>query len=84
MKTFKTKAKTCLGFYRQLPPDIRKRAIRNYHKFCLAIDTPILNLSDAICFGFSWTSTPEGYHYWLQIAARCSQLPRPELPDPPQ
>ena len=49
---------------------IKEDAIRKEALECYAVHAEkqkVTGISDAIFFGFTWSSTPQGYTYWLNV-----------------
>ena len=58
--------KTIREWYNQLPPQIRKEAIKNTPKE--ELKTKVLCLSDAINSGFVWIESKQGYEFWKSVS----------------
>lgn len=73
-----SKEKTILEWLQELPDGYRERALRNYGpEFC---DTGIniIDLADAVMWGFSWEESPEKESFWDAVwgwALGCGELP---------
>jgi len=75
----RTKKRIALMWYRQLPEDVRQKAIanhKNYAKGSLAylIEHKFESLQKAISSGFVWEQTSEGYNYWYKIHQSCENI----------
>lgn len=53
-----------------LPEPIKSQALANLES--KSANDPALSTLDAIGGGFSWSNTPEGFSYWLDV---CANLP---------
>src|SRR5690554_5115380 len=59
-----TKEKTILEWLEELPDGYRELALRSYDPEFCDTGVNIIDLADALVWGFSWEDTPEGQVFW--------------------
>src|SRR5690554_5900851 len=72
--------KTIVEWLEELPDGYRELALKNYDPEYCDTGVNIIDLADALVWGFSWEDTPEGQVFWDAVYewARCGLPPLPE------
>jgi hypothetical protein len=61
-------SKTICQWYKELPEDIRKKAIKNtLDQVPDLLDSKEKQLSSALFSGFQWALSPEGFKFWDEV-----------------
>jgi len=72
--------KSILEYLQELPDGYREKAIKN-HELYPFNHTKVTSLNQALCFGFDWSATSEGYEFWLECSVAALGACYPTLPE---